>query len=37
MDQGLAHESASMPWPAPPWSGDQVATLALLLSMAEVD
>jgi hypothetical protein len=22
-------------WPAPPWSGDQVATLALLLSMAE--
>jgi hypothetical protein len=24
-------------WPAPPWSGDQVATLALLLSMAEVD
>jgi hypothetical protein len=24
-------------WPAPPWSGDQVATLALLLSMAEED
>ena len=22
-------------WPAPPWSGDQVATLALCLDMAE--
>jgi hypothetical protein len=24
-------------WPTVPWSGDQVATLALLLSMAEED
>jgi hypothetical protein len=24
-------------WPSPPYSGDQVATLALLLSMAEED
>jgi hypothetical protein len=35
MGGGEVEQLQGANWPAPPWSGDQVATLALLLGMAE--